>query len=75
MRLEYRTDKRGYVMWIERDLLGDIVLYRRWFGLHNRRGGMKQQMFLNENDALREIRRIDGLRRRRGYKRLDTPSS
>ncbi len=67
MRLEYRTDRRGYLMWLERDLLGDFVLYRRWFGLHNRRWGCKRQVFLSEEEALKEAHRIMRVRERHGY--------
>lgn len=67
MLLEYRTDRRGYTMWLECDLFGSFVLYRRWYGLHNRRGGMKRQVFECEQDALKEVRRIVRVRERHGY--------
>ena len=44
MLLEFRTDRRGYTMWLERDLFGAFVLHRRWYGLYNRRGGTKRQV-------------------------------
>jgi predicted DNA-binding WGR domain protein len=75
VRLEFRTEKRGYTLWLERDMLGDWVLFRRWFGLHTRRGGIKRQVFLDENVALKEVKRIERLRFRRGYQRLDSPIS
>jgi hypothetical protein len=67
MLLEFKTDRRGYTMWLERDLFGYFVLYRRWYGLHNRRGGMKRQVFKDEKLALAEIKRIARLRERHGY--------
>jgi predicted DNA-binding WGR domain protein len=67
MLLEYRTDRRGYTVWVDRDLFGMFVLYRRWYGLHNRRGGSKRQVFEREEDALREVRRIRRARERNGY--------
>jgi predicted DNA-binding WGR domain protein len=67
MRLEFKTDKRGYIMTLERDLFGAFVLFRRWYGLHNCKGGMKRQVFLDEEDALREVRRVTAIRRRHGY--------
>ncbi len=70
MRLEFRTDKRGYTLTLDRDLFGAFVLFRRWYGLLNRRGGVKRQVFLQEDAAMREIRRIERLRIRRGYRRL-----
>jgi predicted DNA-binding WGR domain protein len=70
MRLEFRTDKRGYTLTLDRDMFGAFVLFRRWYGLLNRRGGVKRQVFLQEDDAMREIRRIERLRIRRGYRRL-----
>jgi predicted DNA-binding WGR domain protein len=73
MLLEYSTDRRGYTMWLERDLLGDWVLFRRWYGLHNRRGGWKRQVFVDEKEALHEIARISKRRERRGYVVLPGP--
>jgi predicted DNA-binding WGR domain protein len=70
MRLEFRTDKRGYTLTLDRDMFGAFVLFRRWYGLLNRRGGVKRQVFLQEDAAMREVRRIERLRIRRGYRRL-----
>lgn len=67
MLLEFRTDRRGYTMWLERDLFGAFVLHRRWFGLHNRRGGVKRQVFEDEQRALAEIKRLARVRERHGY--------
>lgn len=67
MRLEWRNERRGYTLILERDLFGAFVLHRRWFGLHNRRGGMKRQVFEREQDALKEVRRIERTRERHGY--------
>ena len=67
MWVEFRTNRRGYILSLERDLFGAFVLFRRWYGLVSRRGGMKRQVFLDEESALREIRRIEKLRTRRGY--------
>jgi len=67
MRIEFRSDKRGYVLDLERDLFGAFVLYRRWYGLRNRRGGAKQQVYLDEESARREFKRIETMRGRRGY--------
>jgi predicted DNA-binding WGR domain protein len=68
--VEFRTNRRGYILSLERDLFGAFVLFRRWYGLGSGRGGMKRQVFLDEESALREIRRIEKLRTRRGYCRL-----
>lgn len=75
MRIEFRTDRRGYLLTLERDLFGAFVLFRRWYGLGNRRGGAKRHVFLDEEAALREMKRIEKLRFRRGYQRLDQPTS
>lgn len=71
MRIEFRTERRGYLLTLEQDMFGAFVLFRRWYGLGNRRGGIKRQVFLDENAALREVRRIERLRSRRGYRRLE----
>jgi len=70
MRIEFRSQTRGYVLVLERDLFGAFVLFRRWYGIGNRRGGVKQQVFLQEDAALRELRRIEQLRIKHGYRRL-----
>jgi len=75
MRIEFRTEKRGYLMSLEQDLFGAFVLFRRWYGLGNRRGGFKRQIFLEEEAALREARRVERLRFRHGYQRLGPPAS
>ena len=67
MRVEFTTRSRGYVLTLERDLFGAFILYRRWFGLHNRRGGIKRQIFLDQDSALREFQRVERTRVRRGY--------
>ena len=68
MRLEFRSDVRGYVLMLNQDLFGAFILQRRWFGLHNRRGGIKQQVFEEEVDAQRTIKRIRRERERHGYR-------
>jgi predicted DNA-binding WGR domain protein len=75
MRIEFRTERRGYLLILEQDLFGAFVLFRRWYGLGHRRGGVKRQIFLEEDAALREVKRIERLRFRRGYQRLDQPTS
>lgn len=67
MKIEFRTDRRGYLLTLERDLLGHFVLSRRWYGLHNRKWGAKRQVFLSEDEVMREIGRIRALRARHGY--------
>jgi predicted DNA-binding WGR domain protein len=68
VRLEFQTDTRGYILVLEQDLFGTFVLFRRWYGLRNRRGGLKRQVFMNEEDARNEFERIRRLRTRRGYR-------
>lgn len=67
MRIDFRTAQRGYTVVLSQDLFGAYVLYRRWFGLSNRRGGMKQQVFVEEDNAMREVVRISRVRIRNGY--------
>lgn len=68
MRLEFRTAVRGYELVLSQDLFGAFILYRRWFGLNNHRGGLKQQIFEEEGDALRMIKRVRRDREKHGYK-------
>jgi predicted DNA-binding WGR domain protein len=67
MRIELRTASRGYLLILEQDLFGDFVLFRQWYGLQNRRGGIKRQIFRDEESARREFARVQKLRARRGY--------
>ncbi len=70
IRLEFRTQTRGYILLLETDLLGDLILTRCWFSLFNGRGNTKQQLFSKWNDALEKIKQIEKIRLRRGYVRL-----
>lgn len=67
MRIDFKTAQRGYTLILSQDLFGAYILYRRWFGLSNRRGGMKQQVFVEKDKAIREVGRISRARIRNGY--------
>lgn len=75
MRVEFKTDKRGYVLMLDQDLFGAYILYRQWWGLQNRRGGTKRQVFFDQDTATREFRRIQNTRLRRGYVSVDKQST
>jgi len=75
VRVEFTTRSRGYVLTLERDLFGAFILYRRWYGLHNRRGGIKRQIFLDQDSAVREFQRVERTRTRRGYVPVSDRSS
>ena len=68
--LEFASEKRGYRVSIARDLLGDLVLERRWYGLFNRRGGKMVQILPDEDSAYKVIQSIKSARFRNGYKLL-----
>lgn len=68
MRLDFKSPKRGYIVDLNQDLFGAFILRRHWYGLTNRRGGVKQQVFMNEADALIEVRRIMRTREKHGYR-------
>lgn len=68
MRLEFKPDMSGYDLVLCRDLFGAFILYRRWFGLNNHRGSLKQQVFDDRDDALRTIKRIRHAREKNGYR-------
>ncbi len=70
MRIEFKNAQRGYTLELNRDLFGAFVLQRHWYGLFNHRGGMKQQIFLNEKDAMREVGRIVSTRFKNGYRKM-----
>jgi len=56
-----------YTLLIERDLLGDLSVVRCWYGLHNRRGGYKRELFTDLELACDEYRRMVARRLYRGY--------
>ncbi len=75
MRVEFKTEKRGYMLMLAQDLFGAFILYRQWWGLLNRRGGTKRQVFFDQDTATREFRRIQKTRLRRGYVSVDRRST
>jgi predicted DNA-binding WGR domain protein len=60
---------------LDQDLFGAYILYRQWWGLQNRRGGTKRQVFFDQDTATREFRRIQNTRLRRGYVSVDKQST
>lgn len=64
------SEERGYILTLDRDLFGAFILCRRWYGLHNRRGGTKRQVFEDEQEAMRELARVHRQRTSRGYKMI-----
>jgi predicted DNA-binding WGR domain protein len=75
VRVEFKTEKRGYILMLDQDLFGAFILYRQWWGLLNRRGGTKRQVFFDQDTATREFRRIQKTRLRRGYVSVDRRST
>lgn len=70
MHLEYRSERRGYSVSLERDLFGTWLLVLCWYGLSSRRGGLLRKPFVDEASALAEMNRIDLRRLQRGYRRV-----
>lgn len=48
MRVEFKAEKRGYMLMLDQDLFGAFILYRQWWSLLNRRGGTKRQGFFRQ---------------------------
>lgn len=69
---EFKSADRGYAMWLGYDLLGDLVLIRRWWGLRTGLGGQKTNVILSEADAKKRIEAESRLRVRRGYSLLSS---
>lgn len=63
----FRSPERGYAMWLGNDLLGDLVLVRRWWGLSNGLGGQKTDVMPNEVEAMERVRSEIKLRKCHGY--------
>lgn len=63
----FRSPSRGYALWLGRDLLGDLVLIRRWWGLTNRLGGQKTEVLADEEEAMLRVSNELSLRAKHGY--------
>ena len=63
----FRSPDRGYALWLGRDLLGDLVLIRRWWGLGSKNGGQKVEVVADEADGMKRVQAEMRLRKRRGY--------
>ena len=66
--MRFKTEKRGYDLSLEQDLLGDFVLIRYWYGLTNRRHGMKTQIFNDVNEANDKFNTLVNMRLHKGYR-------
>ena len=63
---------RFYVLELDRDLFGTVQARRRW-GRIGAAGRTMAETFPTEEDALAELRRLEQIKRRRGY--VDRPES
>lgn len=68
MDITFKSERRGYRLSLECDLLGDFVLTRRWYGLTNNRHGQKIHLFSVEVDAKKQYEKIVRARLARGYR-------
>lgn len=64
---EFESPNRRYMLWLGRDLLGDLQLIRKWQGKKTKRGGQKIDFVLDESAGLKKVRQIAGTRLRHGY--------
>ncbi len=71
MRADFRTQTRGYTLQLEPDLFGHLIITRHWFGLENGRGRTKKQVFYKWEEATNEFSRVEKVRLRRGYTRVN----
>jgi hypothetical protein len=63
----WQSRTRYYMVQIERDLLGDLVISRYWGGRFNRRGGVVHEVMTSPGLAERRILEISARRARHGY--------
>ena len=64
-----RNVARFYVLMIERDLFGRIVLVRRW-GRVGARGRERVEPYANQDEAVTAMGKLAAAKRRRGYRDL-----
>ena len=71
MRQEWFNPSNGrcYLVELFEDLLGDWVLVRCWAGA-NRPGNQKMAVMASQADAFHQLKSIEALRRKRGYRRV-----
>lgn len=67
MFIQFHSATRGYTLSLERDLFGALVLFRRWWGLTNRRCGARRDFFATEEAAMKFIEMIRRRRASHGY--------
>ena len=64
-----RNVARFYVLMIERDLFGRIVLLRRWRRVRSR-GRERVEPYANQDEAVPAMGKLAAAKRRRGYRDL-----
>lgn len=63
----WQTEARWYRVDAHQDLLGDWVVMRIWGGRFNKRGNKKIDIARNKAAAFTLIKKIEVVRKRRGY--------
>ena len=64
---EFESQERKYALWLGRDLLGDLLLVRKWQGKKTKRGGQKIEVIGDEALAAKKVMALVKTRRRHGY--------
>jgi hypothetical protein len=67
----FKSKERGYALWYGKDLTGDQVLIRRWWGLSNGCGGQSTMLVNDENSLQNELRAESARRIKHGYKLVE----
>ncbi len=70
MFARFESETRYYVVLVITDLLGDIVVVRRWGGLGSARGGAKNEPAGSMEEASARFERLGKVRVARGYARV-----
>jgi hypothetical protein len=63
--VRWENDTRWYEAEFICDLLGDLVVIRRWGGHHSKRQGMKKKVVTDEAEGYRFLEKIDAQRKKR----------
>ena len=71
----WESDQRYYCVRLQQNLFGDWCLVCSWGGRFNRLGNSKTYEVADRVDAVRQLRRIDKRRQRRGYQLLKKASA
>jgi hypothetical protein len=65
---------RHYKLWVQRDLFGDLVVFRSWGGEKSGRGGFKSITVCTDEQCEKVLHEVRSRRRPHGYVAVKAPN-